>query len=1235
MVKEGFFCCFFCPAESKTKKKLTDLCPTCQRQYGFPLDNHPKSIGDYKIIKSLSRGFYACTYLTEWGNLRQKRVLKVIPEQIYKYFKKDFVNECKRHNQVAEGSEHIVAIENYFDKEITFRDKMIPCHVVVMRYIEGVSLVEIFQGNDGLKARTVAQIAIDLYKILDELKNKSYCHNDLHAGNIMIQTLSEGQKRLNVLDENIRAVAVDLGAVSQDSRSDSVGGRLGDVRCIASHISMLARRLTKSPDAISDIDYRIAELLDLHSSLLAPRDENQRRPKASNMIKEIESSFHQIRSPWLETLTLQRFDDTYNAQSLSPWFVPHLLVDPDGQWVSRISSKGPQIIVGMRGCGKTMLLRALQLHARATKKENEKDTDVRNRLERDGFLGLYVSCTRLLDILGVHSKEVYKPFERLFLDYTRQAIQAIRHIAEIVPSSISPLYHKLIIETLENCLESNQDWSEVTSVLQLENILVNRLVSMKYGDNECSLKTNHPSHAFELLAETIKKSCKCWNNAYVLFLLDDVSTRFLQPSLIEKIVSSLLFQSSTCAFKLTTEAQTLELALKSPGGIEFARQGRDYEIFDLGLEVYEAISGKNKSKAKEFLTQILSQRAKYYSEHPRHVGPADILGDCTLISIARKIASTSENSAQKKEVYFGISALANVCVGDIGDVISIYEFILRKAAGQSFPIVSRIQSECFQDFCTRRIFDLNRRESDLKNFALSFAEASHQLLVESYQKIKSGDNKKERLRQYNKIYVRVTTGDTEAQFRQLRKLIDAGVFVLQGGSQTPRTRTRDSDPIQQFILTYRKLFGLSNYIGLSERDRFELSGEQLERWLNNPSEGSKILPRNIIDLDDEDVDEDETKELQNPLESVNKTITNDQPLLFKDLKVLNEFPSDGSSSWRKASENITLPIAVTQLAPERLKEKTIDVVVAGLGFEDRTLESLVRILGLSAPHKGLFIEYPTKGKKKDILGIYDRKSLDYECIDYSEVLSNCAIPFEGEVLVDVTGLAKPAIFYAIRSVLRAKGKVIICHTRAKDYYPKNDAIEEVLEAEREKNHYVLIEKLKEILTGEKGPYDIIPLLKSDADDSRRRTLFAFSSPKHERLLTLLDKREYDCIEIAVSERQNPRSKLAQIVGQISESNYGAKVTLDNPDDLEKILGLIHRTYRYWYTNRGFNFECGLTGSKIEAIACSIASTLCKFSQCWYVCPKELDEKRFSSGVGSSEYYELILHDSPTVNMPTA
>ena len=51
--------------------------------------------------------------------------------------------------------------------------------------------------------------------------------------------------------------------------------------------------------------------------------------------------------------------------------------------------------------------------------------------------------------------------------------------------------------------------------------------------------------------------------------------------LLALVLSSLMFVNDSCAFKVTTEAQTLELVLKSPGLVETARIGRDYDTFDL------------------------------------------------------------------------------------------------------------------------------------------------------------------------------------------------------------------------------------------------------------------------------------------------------------------------------------------------------------------------------------------------------------------------------------------------------------------------------------------------------------------------------------------------------------------------------------------------------------------------------------------------------------------------------
>ena len=77
---------------------------------------------------------------------------------------------------------------------------------------------------------------------------------------------------------------------------------------------------------------------------------------------------------------------------------------------------------------------------------------------------------------------------------------------------------------------------------------------------------------------------------------------------------------------------------------------------------------------------------------------------------------------------------------------------------------------------------------------------------------------------------------------------------------------------------------------------------------------------------------------------------------------------------------------------------------------------------------------------------------------------------EGSVLVDITGLAKPVIFHAIRNQLRQKGCVWVCHTEAQVHYPLDADLEQVLLAEAKRDRHALLEEVSQVLTGEEGPY---------------------------------------------------------------------------------------------------------------------------------------------------------------------
>ena len=65
------YCCFLHAVSDYSEKTLEDVCMVkgCNRKYGFPLYNSPKTIYnpesgmEYIVERALSRGFYGATYL--------------------------------------------------------------------------------------------------------------------------------------------------------------------------------------------------------------------------------------------------------------------------------------------------------------------------------------------------------------------------------------------------------------------------------------------------------------------------------------------------------------------------------------------------------------------------------------------------------------------------------------------------------------------------------------------------------------------------------------------------------------------------------------------------------------------------------------------------------------------------------------------------------------------------------------------------------------------------------------------------------------------------------------------------------------------------------------------------------------------------------------------------------------------------------------------------------------------
>ena len=294
----GHYGCFIHPSSTFARNRLADRCPDCQRQYGFPLTTYPKKIRDFTLERPLSRGFYGAIYVANRGPLNKRSVLKVIPTAVYSFHGKNFEDECQLHDDVASGIDHVVGIRDFFDEQISFGDISLSCHVAVLDYVDGTELDEFLKSPGKTSARTLAQLATDVFRLLQALDGKGVYHNDLHHKNLLVQLLPPSQHRPEAIDETIRLVAVDLGSLADRSRSGPPRQALGDLTSAASFLVEFANPLLTNPDETPDSDYRLASALVELASHLAGKAENIRTPNYYDFIDQIFGAYIGASSPW-------------------------------------------------------------------------------------------------------------------------------------------------------------------------------------------------------------------------------------------------------------------------------------------------------------------------------------------------------------------------------------------------------------------------------------------------------------------------------------------------------------------------------------------------------------------------------------------------------------------------------------------------------------------------------------------------------------------------------------------------------------------------------------------------------------------------------------------------------------------------------------------------------------------------------------------------------------------------
>ncbi|WP_155854312.1 MULTISPECIES: ORC-CDC6 family AAA ATPase [unclassified Arthrobacter] len=1183
--------------------------------------NPPSAIAGFDVEHELGRGFYAVAYRVRHPRTGISFVMKVTPKAVYELpdpndktvggygNRRDFESECRLHASLEDIPE-IARIANWGEACVDLAGTPLDVYWTQMELVRGETIEHYFAQGSVLMPRAIAQVAEDLLTLSDKLKSQSIFHNDLHGGNAVIVNLPPEKHRRRAIDPGVAVRVFDLGSAAKDDKADLNSSRLGDLEQISLQIHRLLDRFDQSASssAIIASDVRLSAQLRRVAQAHAQIDWESRRVTATDMLGEVRRAYEVAVHPeQYRPIEFQSIQDHYNAQTLPSAFARTLIYDPDGQWTRAMTSAGPQLVVGMRGCGKTMLLRSLEWSAHAVVSPEEDRAQAVARISDQSYLGLFVSCAHLRRAPRERVGE--GALQRLYLAYAREAIRAVQTfdvhgLGDLRPEAIDR-FCELISATVPTFEHGEQAAALPRIELELSKAIQR---DVPYDVRRAFV----PLEAFTELAKGIRSLIDIWAGKTVLFLLDDVSKRFVSEDDLTDLLTQFCLKSETFGFKISTETQSQ--VLHSPSG-ERALEGRDYQVFHLGEHVLEALKG---TAGGRFLEQILDRRQQIVSGSAA-VPARKRLGNRSLRSIAESIKNSAGQSGHMDRYpYYGLSALAAVCVGDIGDVLQIFHKMTLGTQPGSV-ISQRRQHEVLVSESRLRLLSLVKLDVDdawYFNHSAAFANASHRELEQ-----------RERLRQYSDIFVEVDSSDNAA-FRKLMNLVDNGVYVIIGFRQ--RSKAVDGAPIYQFALRFRKLFGLNFQIPLSNRDRFELTGASVAGWLEEPrSEGLTPLPESGSDKGKSwlrDLSEDD----ENDEESIDPPVGDDQTqlALFDEDLLMPNPPADLPRTALKVSID-ELPIG-----PDTLSWQSA-TIIAGVGFEDRAAGSIgaLNIGGVAQVNRFLLVRYADEGNAADVaaavgaltdqIDFFDADSR----IDPSEAVCDAVKSLQpGPVILDVSALTKPLIYCFTKELLSTRRQVFIVHSAAKTYDPRPEELQPVMDLLGEGKFPDALKHLDAITPGEGTEFVPLSVGEPWLDASLRSILVAFVTLKYRRLDSLLESIATDkIIGVRTTHSSTPKGIESRAVGLISDylvASQNGELRSVSAMDAAATYDLLMEYYDQYVLDNAYRIELALTGTKMQTVGAAAFASVARVANVLYSIPLNRDTSRFTHGTGQTRLFEL-------------
>lgn len=827
------------------------------------------------------------------------------------------------------------------------------------RCVRGQSLQNFLESNTEFLVETeVLRYIEDLTAALEELQRLGFCHGDLHDRNIMREVIGEN----GTLPE-VRYVVIDFSEAHPLEETHE--GLLKDIEYFGRHIrsfydavyrrNVITREDEKVLNAISHIPGLLNGTSPESLGISKPSYILDRFNDGLRTSEEVQRKLH----------------DPFHPLSAENIANDALLADlcyTEIWWTSELEKNGNVILIGPRGCGKTMIFRRLRLKTKiAAKKSNE--------IRSDHYLGFYIPCESIfyMRFSDLSEVDIDKNRDALILFFNMAILSEVSSTLPLmtdyfgrISKSATVAIEELLKEEIGTLWEELNFPQLVVSPDEIatlaENVMRYIRKSIAYGENiRCRGSINFTTR----LVELVKQEIPGLSRKHFIFFLDDYTEERVPLGLQEALHPIVCQRSPDISFKISAHMFGSIYNVPRPLALD---EGRNIQIINLGT----AYLKRNMRRAEgKILLKILDERFKhsegYSGTIEQWLGKTSYPGGRTLSWTLR------DETTRSKVRYHGVNCLMDLCTGDYSEMIRMVGEIFREAGiGVNSPIQEidpSVQSRAIERVSREYLARIRHiRPDGQKLFSIvnSFGDLSRNLLYE-HRLVRQGTDSRGRTRKDPYDLLNIYVDEFASALRSTRhvweRLQKASIFVDIGVATSQRGVIADR-------ATLRRIYCPAFKTTLTSSEHLNMTKRQFEWFMDKPEEFCRDHFRKVTSgmlghptlWDETKLEETEMEEFQSA------------QISLPDDKDKFDFTGKGSVQWVQFVN--TLP-PLTPLDKVIRKNSHFDLYIGAMGFEERTAEAAAALV-----RRGVRV-------KNAILFEFDRyyKATEKRRTNYEQIIS--------------------------------------------------------------------------------------------------------------------------------------------------------------------------------------------------------------------------------------------------------